>query len=70
MMASTRRAGVVARLLESKGYGFITGDDGATYYFHRSACPDFSTVTPATRVTFFVVPTVRGPRGQDVRAAS
>jgi len=32
--------GRVTRLLSYEGYGFITGDDGTEFYFHRNSVPD------------------------------
>jgi cold shock CspA family protein len=28
--------GIVVRLMADKGFGFIRGDDGTEYFFHRS----------------------------------
>ena len=35
------QTGTVMTLLHEKGYGFIKGDDGIEYFFHRSNADDF-----------------------------
>ena len=29
--------GTIKRLVEERGFGFLAGDDGKEYFFHRSA---------------------------------
>jgi cold shock CspA family protein len=66
--------GVVSKIVESKGYGFVRGEDGHEYFFHRE---DFNghfvdleedvRLGRKIEVTFNVVPSQKGPRASGVQ---
>ncbi len=65
--------GTVKWFNESKGYGFITPEDGSKDVFvHHSAITGsgFKTLTEGQRVTFNVQQGPKGPQAVDVSAAS
>jgi CspA family cold shock protein len=62
--------GQIARVVQDKGYGFISGDDGQDYFFHRSAVQEdaeFGHLAPGTRVSFDVSHGPKGLRAEAVR---
>lgn len=55
--------GSVISFLPEKGYGFIKGDDGKEYFFHRDEFLDHSIINQlcdGSRVSFDAVPTSKG----------
>ena len=65
--------GTVKWFNESKGYGFITPEDGSKDVFvHHSAITGtgFKTLAEGQRVTFNVQQGPKGPQAVDVSAAS
>lgn len=64
--------GIVKHLAARKGFGFIKGDDGTTYFFHKDDFKgfwkdlvyDYITISP--QVTFDVTPSPKGPRAANV----
>lgn len=64
--------GTVKRVVPERGFGFITGEDGQEYFFHRTALSSslsFETLTPNQRVSFEVESSDKGPRASRVRSA-
>ncbi len=64
--------GTVKKLIADRGFGFITGDDGKDYFFHRSGVEptlDFDRLAGGERVAFEIEASPRGPRAVQVRAA-
>jgi cold shock protein len=62
--------GKITRLVEEKGFGFIAGDDGQDYFFHRSALPEgepFDQLLTGAAVTFDAVHGPKGLRAESVR---
>lgn len=64
--------GKIERIVEEKGLGFIAGDDGQDYVFHRSALPEsepFDHLLQGAPVTFDVghEPKAKVPRAETVR---
>ena len=51
----------------SKGYGFITGDDGKDYFVHISAIPVGLRLYEGDDVSFDVAETERGMQAQNVQ---
>lgn len=65
--------GTVKRVVQDRGFGFITGENGVDYFFHRDelrAGLDFRHLKPGDRVTFEEQQGPKGPRAADVRSAS
>lgn len=58
--------GTVSGLKLEKGYGFITGDDGVEYFFHRTDAPDFDRLTAGVRVVFLTRGGAKGPRAGSI----
>ena len=69
--------GTVSRIVADRGFGFIDGDDGQQFFFHRSAlkATDFGDLAPGVRVEFEVSNETRGdephegPRAVNVHLA-
>lgn len=69
MSAQETLSGVVKRLVVSKGFGFIRGDDdGIERFFHRSAVQavGFADLHEGDRVTFLDEMSDKGPRCANV----
>jgi len=66
----TQPHGVIDRLFEDKGYGFIRADDGREIYFHRNALisDDFAALRVGTEVDFSEEAGEQGPQASTVRA--
>ncbi len=54
---------------ESKGYGFITADDGKEYFLHISGLVGNPRLKPEDTVTFDVEDGERGPKAVNVELA-
>jgi cold shock protein len=55
--------GTVKRVISDRGFGFILGEDGKEYFFHRdglSSSVDFDRLVGGEKVNF---ETERGPKG-------
>ena len=64
--------GSVRKLIADRGYGFITGDDGRDYFFHRGGVEeplDFDRLAVGARVAFEIEASPKGLRAVQVRAA-
>ena len=64
--------GTIKRVASDRGFGFITGDDGKEYFFHRSGLDsslDFDRLTGGEAVTFEVESGPKGPRAGRVSAS-
>ena len=66
---SGRVAGVVRRLVRDKGFGFVQGDGQEEYFFHRSAAPEFDSLTEGERVEFEPGRGAKCPRAENVTRA-
>ena len=60
--------GVVKRFNKTKGFGFITSDEGKDYFFHFSELDmeGFKTIGIGKRVEFEDVETERGPQAHKI----
>jgi len=66
-------AGTIKKLVSDRGFGFITGDDGKDYFFHRDSLDrslDFDRLAGNEKVTFDIESNPRGPRAVRVQAAA
>jgi CspA family cold shock protein len=64
--------GNVKKIVSERGFGFITGDDGHEYFFHRSgldASLDFDRLGGGEHVSFDLEQSDKGPRARAVRMA-
>jgi cold shock protein len=54
-----------------RGFGFIAGEDGTDYFFHRVDLRglDFVNLKTGQRVTFEAEQGAKGPRARNVRQA-
>jgi CspA family cold shock protein len=65
--------GTVKRLISDRGFGFIAGEDGKEYFFHRDAVEEpltFERLEAGETVEFDVTSSPKGPRAARVRRAS
>lgn len=58
--------GTVKFFNESKGFGFITGEDGKDYFVHISGLKDGVSVQDGDEVSFDVEQGDRGPKAVNV----
>jgi len=64
--------GKIKKLIPERGFGFITGEDGTDYFFHRSESIAFEDLYEGDQVTFDVdngPRAVKGPRALAVVVA-
>src|SRR5688500_1374756 len=64
--------GSIKKIVADRGFGFITGEDGKDYFFHRdglSESIDFDRLVGGEAVTFDVESNPRGPRASNIKAA-
>jgi CspA family cold shock protein len=65
------QSGMIKKLVPDRGFGFITGDDGQEYFFHRSGVSvDFDGLRGGEKVTFEIERSQKGPRAASVKLAS
>jgi len=65
-------SGTIKKVVADRGFGFITGEDGKDYFFHRDGLNesiDFDRLLGGERVTFDIESNPRGPRAANVSAA-
>ena len=63
--------GIIKKIVSDRGFGFITGDDGKDYFFHRDSLDrtlDFDRLAGNEKVTFDGEANPRGPRAVRVKA--
>ena len=60
--------GKIKMVNAEKGFGFIAGEDGVEYFFHRSALQNcqMEDLTKNRHVTFEPSEGTKGPRAEDV----
>lgn len=54
---------------ETKGFGFISGEDGKDYFTHSSGLVDMTSLNKDDEVTFEVEQSDKGPRAVKVKKA-
>jgi len=63
--------GTIKRLVMDRGFGFLSGEDGKEYFFHRSSVEgSFEGLQEGQKVSFDVEASApKGPRASRVRVA-
>jgi CspA family cold shock protein len=64
--------GTIKKVVSDRGFGFITGEDGKDYFFHRDGLDrsiDFDRLIGGERVEFAIEQSPKGPRASNVRNA-
>ena len=64
--------GSIARVIGERGFGFIAGDDGKQYFFHRDGLTPtlvFEELAGGEKVTFEIEVNPKGPRATQIRRA-
>jgi CspA family cold shock protein len=65
------QSGHIKKLVADRGFGFITGDDGTDYFFHRSGLSgNFDGLRGGEKVTFEMERGQKGPRATSVTIAA
>jgi CspA family cold shock protein len=62
--------GTIKKLVSDRGFGFITGEDGKEYFFHRNelgTSSDFDRLIGGERVEFEPEASPKGPQATKVR---
>ena len=65
--------GTVKKVQSDRGFGFITGEDGIEYFFHRSGVDsslNFDSLNGGEAVSFEIERSDKGPRASRVRPAN
>ncbi|HEY7848017.1 MAG TPA: cold shock domain-containing protein [Candidatus Limnocylindria bacterium] len=65
-------SGTVKRVISERGFGFIVGEDGKEYFFHRdglTSSVDFDRLVGGEQVTFDTETGPKGERAVRVQAA-
>jgi CspA family cold shock protein len=64
--------GTIKKVVADRGFGFITGEDGKDYFFHRDGLQaplDFARLGGGESVNFEIEAGPKGPRAVRVSAA-
>ena len=64
--------GTIKKLVSDRGFGFITGENGKDYFFHRdglTASLDFDRLVGGEKVQFDVEQSPKGDRAKNVQPA-
>ena len=64
--------GIIRRLLEHRGFGFIQSEDGRNVFFHRSEVlqVSFQALQEGQAIEFAVEETPQGPKARRVRVTT
>jgi CspA family cold shock protein len=71
-MGVTMTSGTVKRVISERGFGFIVGEDGKEYFFHRDGLTssiDFDRLVGGEKVSFDTETGPKGERAVRVQAA-
>jgi CspA family cold shock protein len=64
--------GTIKRLVQDRGFGFISGENGSEYFFHRDQLRGgltFETLKAGARVSFDSQEGPKGPRAANIEPA-
>ena len=71
LFLETKMRGVIANFLQSKGYGFIDGEDRNSYFFHIKEIRNLNeTLTPGLPVVFEESLTPKGFKARNIKLSS
>ena len=60
--------GTIKKVVSERGFGFISGEDGKEYFFHRSSTEgNFDRLQGGEKVSFEIESSPKGPRAKTVR---
>jgi CspA family cold shock protein len=60
--------GTIKKLVADRGFGFVAGEDGKDYFFHRSGTEvNFDSLQGGEKVSFEIEQSPKGPRARAVR---
>lgn len=62
--------GTIKKLVQDRGFGFISAEDGRDYFFHRSGLDgnvNFDSLAGGERVQFEIETSQKGPRAHRVK---
>ena len=62
----------INKLVSERGFGFISGDDGTEYFFHRDGLEilrGFDGLESREKVTFEIEPSQKDPRAKRVKTS-
>ena len=64
--------GRIKKMVRERGFGFIRGDDGKEVFFHRSGlgAADYDILEEGDVVEYVIQESPRGPRAENVKAAT
>ena len=63
--------GQITSMNDSRGFGFITCENGmGDAFFHMSGCRAFKSLRLYDRVSFTLVSAAKGPRAEDIAVAT
>ena len=65
--------GTIKKVVSERGFGFISGEDGKEYFFHRDGLTsslNFDRLAGGEKVEFEIEQSPKGPRAARVHAAS
>jgi CspA family cold shock protein len=62
--------GTIKKLVHDRGFGFIAGDDGKEYFFHRDGTDSFDSLNGGEKVSFNIEASPKGPRANQVRVSA
>jgi cold shock protein len=71
LAADVAQNGTIKRLVMDRGFGFLSGEDGKEYFFHRSSVEgSFEGLQEGQKVSFDVEASApKGPRASRVKVA-
>ena len=64
--------GTIKKVVNDRGFGFITGEDGKDYFFHRDGLTstlNFDRLNGGEKVEFEIEQSPKGARARNVSAA-
>ena len=65
--------GTIKKVVSERGFGFISGEDGKEYFFHRdglTASLDFNRLAGGEKVEFDIEQSPKGARAKNVAASA